>query len=162
MAELSAAEAKAKYFLTPADLAGLRFFSAGVWGAGNTKLYDENDVQAAAIAKHGVEGLVKKVEAREKREDKKRKRAEEAEAAEAQLAAHPQPVPAAGDEAVVRGLLSEARRSLKSFCTWDYLRSKNAPNGTSVTARVERVEQGQYASIIGRAADPTLRSVIKV
>jgi hypothetical protein len=157
--EISAAEAKHDYFLTPDDLRVLPSRPLGVWGAGNTRLYRPQDLLAAALAKYGAEGLKKKREAREKREDKKRKREEDAAAAAEQLRAGeslapltakkspatkalpPTPSVAAGaaaDDSAVRALIAEARRALKGFCTWEVLRSKNAPHGTSVSVSLPR------------------------
>ena len=161
--DITSADAKRDFFLTPADLAALPSEQLREWGAGNTKLYNKRHLLAAAVAKHGEDGLRKKIESRAKREDKKRKREDVAAAAAEQLRLiEPVAAQAAVGDAGVRGLIAEARRALKAFCTWDYLRSKNSPNGASVSARIERVEQAQYAGIIGRAADPGLRSLVKV
>ena len=186
-AEVSAAEAKSLFFLTPADLRTLPSRPLGVWGCGNTRLYSTRVLTAAAVAKFGIDGLRKKKLARESREDKKRKRQEAAaEAAEVLLKAGDAApgATATADEGSVRGLIQEARRALKMQCTWDVLRAKSAPHGTTISvrhvcelewqvqhcmiaslqlqARIERVEQAQYAAIIGRAADPELRSLVKV
>lgn len=135
---LSAAEAKRDYFLTAADLKALSSRPLGIWGAGNTKLYSPRDVADFAVAKHGIDGLRKKRESRIKREDKKRKREEEAQALTERLGLGTPSTPAiAGGDASVRGLVLEARRALQQFCSWDYLRSKSAPHGTSATVRRE-------------------------
>lgn len=162
--ELSAAEAKREFFLTPADLKALPSRPLGAWGCGNTRLYNTDVLVAAAVAKYGADGLRKKKLAREVREDKKRKRVEDAADAEESLregALAPAPGAAVADAAAVRGLVAEARRALKASCTWDYLRSKSAPHGASTSVRVERVDQAEYAAVIGREADPELRSVVK-
>lgn len=89
---LSSAEAKKEYFLAADDLHALPKQSLyGGFGTGRAmNLFDESDLEAAAIAKHGEAGLAKKRAAREKREGNKRKRAEAAEEAEeAELAADP-------------------------------------------------------------------------
>lgn len=134
--ELSAAEAKREFFLTPADLKALPSRPLGAWGCGNTRLYNTDVLVAAAVAKYGADGLRKKKLAREVREDKKRKRVEVAADAEESLregALAPAPGAAVADAAAVRGLVAEARRALKASCTWDYLRSKSAPHGASTS-----------------------------
>lgn len=79
----SSAEAKKEFFLTTDDLRDLPMESVYMgFGTGPpTKVYFEEDLEAAAIAKHGKEGLAKKRASREKRESNKRKREEEAAAA---------------------------------------------------------------------------------
>ena len=41
------------------------------------------------------------------------------------------------------------------------MRTKNAPNGTTVTARLHRIEQVEYCALIGRAFDPQLKTLVK-
>ena len=82
---LTTAEAKKLFFLTADDLHALpRTTLYGGFGTGRASyLFNENDLEAAAIAKHGEAGYAKKVAARQKRLDNKRRRDEEAAAAEA-------------------------------------------------------------------------------
>ena len=171
----TAATAKATFFLTAMDLSTLPFQKAGGWGCGNGKLFSVADVQALALAKHGVDGLAKKRAAREKalakKEAKKRDAAEFAAAFDVDGdvdGADDEEVDGRADaplspetRAAVLGLVNEARRGLRALCTWDYLRSKNAPNGTNGTIRLERVEQQHFAALIGRHADTQLRSLVK-
>ena len=187
---LSAAEAKKQYFLTPADLACLPHESFGGFGCGNSKIYSEHSLEGAALRKHGVAGLAAKREKREKREENKRKREAEAEQAAEELLtssssskkkarsdddvidltgdAATSPVAAAAtaaapavDAAKLKSLRKEMRRALKSVMTWDYMRSKRAPNGAVGTVRLERIEQVEYCALIGRSADPELRTLVK-
>lgn len=83
--ELAAADAKHEFFLTPTDLQALPYSRVGGFGAGNSRIYLRKDVQRAAIAKFGEEGLAAKVEARLAREKKKRAREEDAKAHEKAL-----------------------------------------------------------------------------
>jgi hypothetical protein len=82
MASYSSAEAKKEFFLTADDLRDLPAESLSFgFGTGRPmKLYSEEDLEAAAVAKHGREGLAKKGGMRKKRESNKRKRKEEATA----------------------------------------------------------------------------------
>lgn len=89
---LSSSEAKQEYFLTAADLAEVpRQTLYGGFGTGRAMyLFDEDDLEAAALAKHGEIDLAKKRAARQKREENKRKRAvATAEAEAAVLVAYP-------------------------------------------------------------------------
>lgn len=83
MAQYSTAEAKKEFFLTSDDLHDLpkQSIYCGFGTGAPMKVYDENDLEEAAVSKHGREGLAKKRAAREKRESNKRKREEEAAAA---------------------------------------------------------------------------------
>lgn len=166
------------------------------------RLYERSDLLAAALRKHGEEGLAKKHEKMKQRIEKKRK-AEEMANEYAKLldsggspaaldaafsspgtakkaktsdaidltadrdgmarvlnvgSAAPAPAPPAVDAALVASLRAEARRNLKALCSWDYLRSKNSPNGCGGTVRIERVEQPVFAALIGRVADPEPRA----
>jgi hypothetical protein len=84
-------------------------------------------------------------------------------AAPAAAAPPPPPPPAvtAEDRAAALRLVAEARRGFKAKLTWDYLRSKNAEHGALATVTLERVEQRVFAVVIGRGADPGLRSLAK-
>jgi hypothetical protein len=75
-------KAKKEFFLTADDLRDLPAESLSFgFGTGRPmKLYSEEDLEAAAVAKHGREGLAKKRGMRKKRESNKRKREEEAAA----------------------------------------------------------------------------------
>ena len=83
MAQYSTAEAKKEFFLTTDDLRDLpkQSIYCGFGTGPPMKVYDENDLEEAALSKHGRAGLAKKRAAREKRESNKRKREEEAAAA---------------------------------------------------------------------------------
>ena len=78
-------EAKKLFFLTADDLHALpRTTLYGGFGTGRASyLFNETDLEAAAIAKYGETGYARKVAARQKRLDNKRRRDEEAAAAEA-------------------------------------------------------------------------------
>ena len=204
---LSTAEAKTNFFLTPADLKEIPFRRPGGWGFGQMKLYERSDLMAAALRKHGEEGLAKKREKMKQKIEKKRKAEQLANeyakilnsggdpAALGATFASPStakkaktgdaidltsdtdgiarvlnagasaPAPAAAPPAVDAGLISslraEARRHLKALCSFDYLRSKNSPNGCGGTVRIERVDQPTFAALIGRAADPELKSLVR-
>ena len=41
------------------------------------------------------------------------------------------------------------------------MNTKNAPNGTTVTAQLHRIEQVEYCALIGRAFDPQLKTLVK-
>jgi hypothetical protein len=69
--------------------------------------------------------------------------------------------PPAVDAGLISSLRAEARRNLKALCTWDYLRCKNSRNGCDGTVRIERVDQPTFAALIGRAADPELKSLVR-
>jgi hypothetical protein len=56
---LTSAEAKANFFLTPADLKEIQFRRPGGWGYGQMKLYERSDLMVAAVRKHGEEGLAR-------------------------------------------------------------------------------------------------------
>lgn len=81
---LTTVEAKKLYFLTADDLHALpRTTLYGGFGTGRASyLFNETDLEAAAIAKYGEAGYAKKVAARQKRLDNKRRRDEEAAATE--------------------------------------------------------------------------------
>ena len=83
MAQYSTAEAKKEFFLTTDDLRDLpkQSIYCGFGTGPPMKVYNENDLEEAALSKHGRAGLAKKRAAREKRESNKRKREEEAAAA---------------------------------------------------------------------------------
>ena len=53
------------------------------------------------------------------------------------------------------------QNGLRALMTWDYLRSKRSPNGTTATAQVFGVTQLEYCHLAGKANDPTLASVLK-
>lgn len=84
---LSSAEAKKEYFLTADDLRAVprETLSFGFGTGRPMNVFDDADLEAAAIAKHGIAGLAKKRAARQKREENKRKRDESAAAVEAPL-----------------------------------------------------------------------------
>mmetsp|Transcript_15229 Transcript_15229/g.33134 ORF Transcript_15229/g.33134 Transcript_15229/m.33134 type:complete len:251 (+) Transcript_15229:288-1040(+) len=89
---LSSAEAKKEYFLSADDLSEVpRETLYGGFGTGRAMyIFNEDDLEAAALAKHGEMGLAKKRAARQKREENKRKRAvAAAETEAAMLAANP-------------------------------------------------------------------------
>ena len=69
-------------------------------------------------------------------------------------------VPVVNPDAILR-LKDEMKRGLQYMCTWDYLRSKSAPNGTIASARLERIEQAEFAALIGRPTDTGLKSLVK-
>ena len=66
------------------------------------------------------------------------------------------------DAAKIKSLRKEMRRALKKgVLTWDYMNSKRAANGAVGTVRLERIEQVEYCALIGRSADPELRTLVK-
>lgn len=85
----------------------------------------------------------------------------------------PRPAPAAAaaaaptaaavvtDGAAVARLVAEIKRGFLEKLTWDFLRAKNAQHGCNATVTLERVEQRQFAALVGRSADPELRSLPK-
>jgi hypothetical protein len=76
----------------------------------------------------------------------------------------PPPPPAAitaEDRAAAARLVAEAKRGFKEKLTWDFLRAKNAEHGTLATVTLERVEQKVFAVLVGRGADPLLRTLVK-
>ena len=118
-------------------------------------MYLRADHEALALQKFGRAGLEKKRSARDKREATKRTREEacmelaalhDAKKPCADLAGAssgalaPQAFVDAGAQApqALEGLRAEAQRALKKMCTWDFLRSKRAPNGAWTTVRLER------------------------
>ena len=62
---------------------------------------------------------------------------------------------------MLQRLRSQVRTGLQAYCNWDYLRSKNSPNGASACAKIDFVSTVEYAALIGRAADPELKSLVK-
>lgn len=96
--------AKRDFFLGPSDLLGMDHCSQRLPGRGRPRLfYREADLNAKAIEKHGVEGLMKKRAARERRQANKRKKLEElaAELAAAATARAADGTPAASAAPVV-------------------------------------------------------------
>ena len=87
--------------------------------------------------------------------------AESSSSASASASASPTAAEAAADRLAVEALRKEARGALARACTWDLLRAKQSPNGTSTSVRLERVEARHYAALIGLRGDPTLRSLVK-
>jgi len=56
---------------------------------------------------------------------------------------------------------NQIHRSLKQQCTWDFLNTKNAPNGASATIRVFGIEQNIFCALTGRSNDPNLTTLVK-
>jgi hypothetical protein len=77
----SATEAKKHFFLTPADLESVPFERPGGWGCGLSRDYLLADLERAAVAVHGEDGLRRKEEARRNRNSRAREK--EAQAARA-------------------------------------------------------------------------------
>lgn len=187
MAEYRATDAKKEFFLSTGDLALLPCFRPGGWGAGHTRFYAASDLEAFALRKFGAAGLAKKRAARVKREERKLEKEataaahfaslvgggeaedeseeeEEENAASGGAGARASGKPAAAalvDDAEVESLRRETAKALSALCSWDFLHSKNSVNGCCATARLERVSQPHFAALIGRAADPELRSLVK-
>lgn len=183
-------KAKHDYFLTAQDLAELPYETLGGWGGwGNRRYYCEEDLREASLQKHGVEGLQKKRLQRATREANKRDKEQRARQAQERLLnaaqqpaaaavvdltvdeenANPNPAAAAApaatvnpvDKKAIASLRNDIKRSFKNVLTWDYLRRKNAPNGTNATVQVMRVEQSEYCALIGRSYDPQLQTLVK-
>jgi hypothetical protein len=86
---VSSKEAKKEYFLTASDLATLFYepVGGGVGIGSATKYYIHRHLVNRSLRKHGMAGVVKKLEARNKREEKKRMKEEQAEQARNRLMA---------------------------------------------------------------------------
>jgi len=86
---VSSAEAKKEYFLTASDLATLFYepVGGGVGIGSATKYYIHRYLVQTSLRKHGIDGVVKKLEAKHKREEKKRMKEEQAEEARKRLMA---------------------------------------------------------------------------
>ena len=89
---VSSKDAKKEYFLTASDLSTLMMCSVGggflpglISTGPPTKYYLHEDLVNRSLRKHGMTGVVKKLEARSKREEKKRMREEQAEQARQRL-----------------------------------------------------------------------------
>ena len=61
----------------------------------------------------------------------------------------------------LKKLRQDIVKAYKPLITWDYLNTKRAPNGCSVTAHIPRVSAADYAALIGRPTDTSLQSVVK-
>jgi hypothetical protein len=172
-----AAEAKKEYFLTTNDLLGVPYKSDSMgFGTGRpTKWYKCSALEAAALKKHGTEGLAKKRAQRAKREEKQLQKALAAVKAEEELKQKDQqnsadentaPNPTAAKVVVVSGktlqtIRKDIRKAFKPLMTWDHLRTRNSPNGCSAVAQVPRVQQAEYAALIGRPTDVNLSTLVK-
>jgi len=155
--------AKQQFFLKPADLAPLdRESVGGGVGCGRPSwFYKHADLEQAALRKHGHVGLEKKRAARRKRENKKRKEYEAAAVAAEALLSNKKAKTTGASKKVLDSMRTEVTRSLKPLLTWNYLRSKNSRNGCVGVARIERVDQQMYSSLVGRGEDPELKSLVK-
>ena len=159
---VSTSDAKAAYFLTPDDLRLLRCHErGGGFGCGApSKFYESQQLEAAAIQKHGRAGYEAKLAARQKREGKKRQR--EAEAAEATTAfqraravAHTAPSPAAPPAqlaALRKSLLKMAKQRLG-------FEDSGGPKNWKV--EVPGQDAAAFAALAGRAGDDRLATFVK-
>lgn len=153
------------------------------------KWYTIETIQAAALRKHGEAGLAKKRAARAKRDENKRKKEEAAAAAEQALAKRQKtatttttaatevandenaapnnnnqasaPPPTVVSPKALDSIRKDIRKAFKPVVTWDYLRGKRAPHGCNATTQVPRVQQAEFAALIGRSNDPTLTTLVK-
>lgn len=182
---LPSTEAKKEYFLDTKDLAHLPYESEyGGFGCGRaTKWFKMDLLERVAEAKHGAAGLAKKRAQRKKRQEKQRQK-ELAAAHKASILitteqsnppnpCTPSPTTTkttatATTSAVktttaadLKQLRKDIIQAFKPVITWDYLNSKRAPNGCSVTVRVPRVSMADYAALIGRPTDTSLETVVK-
>lgn len=164
------AEAKKEYFLDTKDLLGIPHMSEYLgFGTGRaTKWYKCSDLEAAARRKFGAEELAKKRARRAKREENQRRKALAAEKAEEELLEKQQynrenaaPYPTATANKAMKDIRKDIRKAFKPMLKWDYLRTKNAHHGCSAVAQVPRVEQAEYAALIGRPTDPALTTLVK-
>jgi hypothetical protein len=168
---------KKEYFLTTNDLLGIPYKSESMgFGTGRpTKWYKCSTLEAAALRKHGTEGLAKKRAQRAKREEKQHQKALAAAKAEEELKQkdhrniadeNSAPNPTTAKVVSVSGKTLQAirkdiRKAFKPLVTWDYLSTKNSPNGCRAVAQVPRVQQAEYAALIGRPTDVNLSSLVK-
>jgi len=86
---VSSKDAKKEYFLTASDLATLFYepVGGGVGIGSATKYYIHRYLVQTSLRKHGIDGVVQKLEAKHKREEKKRMKEEQAEEARKRLMA---------------------------------------------------------------------------
>jgi hypothetical protein len=172
----TAAEGKKECFLTTNDLLGVPHKSDSMgFGTGRpTKWYKFSTLEAAALKKHGTEGLAKKRAQRAKREEKQHQKALAAAKAEEELtkkdqqgianenaATNPTTAKAVlASSKALQTIRKDIRKALKPLITGDYLRTRNSPNGCNAAAQAPRVQQAEHAALIGRPADVNLSSTL--
>ena len=175
-ASLPAAEAKKEYFLITNDLLGVPYkWDTVGFGMGRpTKWFQYSALEAVALKKHGAEGLQKKRAQRAKRQEAQHQKALAAAKAEEELKkkdqqtvadenATPNPTTAAKvvSSKALQTVRTDIRKAFKNLITWDYLRTRNSPNGCNAVAQVPRVQQAEYAALIGRPTDVNLSTLVK-
>lgn len=178
---LTTSEAKYEFFLSAKDLRKLPCARPHYWGCGQTRYYRRSDVLQAALAKYGERGLQAKLQRRAKREETQRRKQAAARIAEQRLgfkknsgivdltqeanenqdASAPAAQVAQVDPKELKELRKQISRTLKQYVTWGFLDSKNEQNGAWCSAQLLRVTQAQYCTLIGRAKDPQLESLVK-
>lgn len=168
-------DAKKEYFLDSKDFDSIPcirekgFFGCG----GSTFWFRKDDLEKAALSKHGEDVLKKKREARAKRNESKRRRSEEARQALAELHANKKPAKIDGVEVCVidatqeeqmeqkdikdakllkKNLLSMCKRALKMY-----------PNGhpMPISLEIPNVSAGVFAALLDRAGDHELKTFEK-
>ena len=163
--QVSTADAKAEYFLTPADLRGLRCesYGGGIGCGAPRKFYFSEDLERCALAKHGAVGFQNKRDAREKRQEKKRQREADADAALQAMRQRPAMAPvfeAAAAGAAPTPTVTPLRKSLLKM-------AKKAlgftDGGCPKNWRIEApcIQPASFAALAGRPADVSLRTFVK-
>ena len=180
---MTAAEAKKAYFLTTKDLLDVPYQSESYgFGCGRpTKWYRVHHLEAAATAKHGAAVLAKKRAQRKKRQEtllQKEQAAQKAAQAMKEnnnnnvgVVQQPMNNSTNKDAALLSSptvskkdlerLRKDIITAFKPLITWDHMRSRNAPNGCTIAAQIPRVLPEEFAALIGRPTDPTLKTLVK-
>ena len=168
-------DAKKEYFLESKDFDRIPcFVQKGFFGCGgSTYWFRKDDLEKAALQKHGEDVLKKKRESREKRNEKKRQRSEEARQALKELQTNKKPAKIDGIEVCVldeteedqvrekdtkeanllkKKLLNTSKRALKMY-----------PNGhpMPIAFDVPNISAGVFAALLDRAGDRELKTFEK-
>ena len=61
-------------------------------------------------------------------------------------------------QALHKSIIRAVRQKLLK---WDYLRSKNSPNGIGGSVTIDRVQQREYCALVGLENDPNLTTLVK-
>lgn len=174
---LLTADAKRDYFLVSGDLAGCEIYRPGGYlrkdsklyeltgGVGRSQYFERDELEAKAIAKHGVEGWEKKKQSRLARANKKRKFDPE-DTAKLAIGDLTGDVAAASPkkprtDSKVLALRKAVIAELTPMLTWEYLQKNKTPNGTLVSVRVGKVDQPMFARMLERETDPELAGLSK-
>mmetsp|Transcript_18864 Transcript_18864/g.28432 ORF Transcript_18864/g.28432 Transcript_18864/m.28432 type:complete len:271 (-) Transcript_18864:137-949(-) len=174
---VSSKDAKKEYFLTANDLATLMMCSVGggflpglISTGPPTKYYFHEDLVNKSLRKHGMAGVVKKLEARNKREERKRMREEQAEQARQRLMAAASTSTADGAAAATAttmkasasdtqevkrlrgGLLNMAKQNMG-------FEMSGSPKSWKIG--VAGISKATFAALMGRPTDVDLESFVK-